>query len=89
MMSRPTLFHLALCQITLCQFITVVMLSAILPCVISRHMMQSQTALGIIIIIYPLTVRVVGAPQMISQPVYSIFSLFSTALWDLAIHSST
>ena len=27
----------------------------------------------IIIIIYPLTTRVVGAPQMISQPVFSIF----------------
>ena len=38
-----------------------------------------------IIIIYPLTARVVGAPQMIqmiSQPGSSIFSLFSTALWD-------
>ena len=33
--------------------------------------------------IYPLSARVVGAPQMISQPVFSIFSLFSTALWDL------
>ena len=32
----------------------------------------------IIVIIYPLTARVVGAPQMISQPVSSIF-LFSTA----------
>ena len=40
----------------------------------------------IIIIIYPITARVVGAPQMISQPVSSIFlhfSLFSAALWDL------
>ena len=37
----------------------------------------------IIIIIYPLTAKVIGAPQMISQPVSSIFSLFSTALWDL------
>ena len=35
-------------------------------------------------LIYPLTARVVGAPQMISQPVSSIFSLFPTALWDLA-----
>ena len=35
------------------------------------------------IIIYPLTARVAGAPQMISQPAFSI-SLFSTALWDLA-----
>ena len=35
-------------------------------------------------LIYLLTTRVVGAPQMISQPVSSIFSLFSTALWDLA-----
>ena len=31
---------------------------------------------------YPLTARVAGAPQMTSQPVSSIFSLFSTALWD-------
>ena len=37
-----------------------------------------------IIIIYPLTTRVVGAPQMISQPSLSNFVLFSTALWDLA-----
>ena len=36
----------------------------------------------IIIIINPLTARVVGAPQMILQPVFSIFSLFSTALWN-------
>ena len=35
------------------------------------------------IIINPLTVRVVGAPQMILQPVFSIFSMFSTTLWDL------
>ena len=35
-------------------------------------------------LIYPLTSRVVGAPQMMSQPVSSIFSLFFTALWDLA-----
>ena len=35
-------------------------------------------------LIYPLTLRVVGAPQMISQPVSSIFFLFSTALWDFA-----
>ena len=33
---------------------------------------------------YPLTAGVVGAPQMTSQPVSSILSLFSTALWDLA-----
>ena len=32
---------------------------------------------------YPLTARVVGAPQMSSQGVSSKF-LFSTALWDLA-----
>ena len=32
---------------------------------------------------YPLTLRVTGAPQIISQPVSSIF-LCSTALWDLA-----
>ena len=36
-----------------------------------------------IIIINLLTARVVGTPQMISQPISSIFSLFSTALWDL------
>ena len=35
-----------------------------------------------IIIINPLTARVVGAPQMILQPVLLNFSLFSTALWD-------
>ena len=38
----------------------------------------------IIIIMYPLTARVVGSSQMISQPVFSIFPLFSTALCDLA-----
>ena len=38
----------------------------------------------IIIIFCPITARVFGAPQMISQPVSSIFFLFSTALWDLA-----
>ena len=37
----------------------------------------------IIIITYPLTARVVGAPQINSQPVSSIFP-FSTALWELA-----
>ena len=37
----------------------------------------------LIIIINPLTERVVGAPQMILQPVFSIFRSFSTALWDL------
>ena len=36
----------------------------------------------IIIIINHFTARVIGAPQMILQPVFSIF-LFSTALWDL------
>ena len=35
-------------------------------------------------LIYPLPAWVVGAPQMISQPVSSIFFLFSTALWDFA-----
>ena len=35
-------------------------------------------------LICPLTVRVTGTPQMILQPVSSIFPLFSTALWDLA-----
>ena len=35
--------------------------------------------------IYPLTARVVGAPQIILQPVSPYyFSLFSAALWDLA-----
>ena len=37
----------------------------------------------IIIIIYPLTARVVGASQMISQPVSPDFPV-PTALWDLA-----
>ena len=36
------------------------------------------------LLISPLTARVVRAPQMISQAVSSIFSLFSTALWDFA-----
>ena len=37
-----------------------------------------------IIIINPLTARVVGAPHMIFlQPVFYFFSLFFTALWDL------
>ena len=35
------------------------------------------------LIIYPLVARVVGALQMILQPVFLHFSLFSTALWDL------
>ena len=47
----------------------------------------------IIIIINPLTARVVGAPQMILQPVFFHFSLFSTAFWDLPnsrpVHSLT
>ena len=34
-------------------------------------------------LICPLTAKVVGAPRMISQPVFSIFP-FSTAFWDLA-----
>ena len=34
-------------------------------------------------LIYPLSARVVGAPQMISQPVSSIFPSGNTALWDL------
>ena len=37
----------------------------------------------LLIIINRLTARVVGTPQMTLQPVFSIFSLFSTALWDL------
>ena len=36
----------------------------------------SAKALYIIIIIYPLNARVVGAPQMISQPVFSIFPCY-------------
>ena len=35
----------------------------------------------IIIIIYPLTTRVVGAPQMISQPVSSIFACSPLPSW--------
>ena len=35
-------------------------------------------------LISSLTLRVIGAPQMISQPVCSIFPLFSTALCDFA-----
>ena len=46
-----------------------------------------------LIITYPLTARVIGAPQMISQPVFFHFSLFFTALWELAnsrpVHSLT
>ena len=34
--------------------------------------------------IYPLTARVIGAPQMTSQPISSIFCLFSTVLRDMA-----
>ena len=44
---------------------------------------QSAIIIIIIIIIYPLTESVVGAPQIILQPFFSIFSLFSTALLDL------
>ena len=33
---------------------------------------------------YPLTMGVVRAPKITSQPVFSIFSLFSPTLWDLA-----
>ena len=36
-----------------------------------------------IIFFYPLTAMVIEAPQMISQPVSSIFPYYSTALWDL------
>ena len=36
----------------------------------------------IIIIIYPLTARVVGAPQMISQPVSSVYYVISYLLHD-------
>ena len=34
---------------------------------------QHRTCIIIIIIIYPLTMRVIGAPQMISQPISSTF----------------
>ena len=37
----------------------------------------------IIIISYPLTVRAVGAPQMISQPIFSIFPCSSLPSWTL------
>ena len=37
-----------------------------------------------IIIIYPLTARVVRAPQMLFTTSFLHFSLFSTALWDFA-----
>ena len=43
-----------------------------LPSCISRHSFTFSCLL-ISSLIYPLTARVVGAPQMISQPVYSIF----------------
>ena len=51
---------------------------------------EDDTAVRILLFIlrfiYLLAVRVVWAPRMTSQPVCSIFpwSLFSTALWDLA-----
>ena len=48
-----------------------------------REILLSFQTDFIIIIINPLTARVVGAPQMILPPVFSIFSLFPTALWDL------
>ena len=52
---------------------------------LSRHCVGTyQERIIIVIIFNPLTARVVGAPQMILQSVFSIFSLFSTALWDLA-----
>ena len=43
----------------------------------------------IIIIIYPLTARVVGAPQIISQPVSFIFPCSPLALWDLELQACT
>ena len=36
-------------------------------------MIRKKKKEKVIIIIYPLTARVVGAPQIISQPVFSIF----------------
>ena len=38
-----------------------------------RNQVPEETSLHLIIIINPLTARVVGAPQMILQPVFSIF----------------
>ena len=40
---------------------------------IHTDMTLAKDMLIIVIIIYPLTARVVGAPQMILQPVFSIF----------------
>ena len=48
-----------------------------------KHLPWVRVQVIIIIIIYPLAARVVDAPQMISQPVFSIFSMFFTDLWDL------
>ena len=50
----------------------------------TRHFtMNNNNNTSLSSFIYPLTMRVVGAPQVISQPVSSIFPLFSTALLDL------
>ena len=48
-----------------------------------RHRVSLMHMIIISHFIYPLPARIVGAPQMISQPASSVF-LFSTALWDLA-----
>ena len=45
---------------------------------------RTKRAIFTFTFIYPLNEGVVGAPQMTSQPVSSIFSLFSAAIWDLA-----
>ena len=50
----------------------------------NKHFIIIVIIIIIIIIVNPFTARVTGAPQIISQPVSSIFSLFSTALCDLA-----
>ena len=52
-----------------------------LLCVGMLHRMFSSPSVNIIIIIYPLTTRVVGAPQMISQPVFSIFPCSPLPSW--------
>ena len=47
---------------------------------LKRHF-DIRSELFIVIIIYPLTTRVFGAPQMISQPVFSIFPCSPLPSW--------
>ena len=47
--------------------------TSILPTIWLQKNLQQLLVIIIIIIINPSTARVVGAPQMISQPVFSIF----------------